>query len=126
MLAADRGFLGDARRLRLGNLAAHAFGGFHHGPNLILGFAVVPNPSNQPSASILGLHCADMASVQHDFAATLGWKIKVIAPTPWRWYMSHCFVPSNLPRFVRGIFCALKIMTRRRRASISAALAVAQ
>src|SRR5262245_35891002 len=108
MLAADRGFLGDARRLRLGNLAAHAFSGFHHGPNLILGFAVVPNPSNQPSAEVVGRGGTGMASVQHDFAATLGWKIKVIAPTPWRSYMFHCSNPLKFAPLRAGHFLCSK------------------
>jgi hypothetical protein len=30
----------------------------------------------------------------------------LVAPTPWRWYMPHCNVPSNLPGPSRpGIFC---------------------
>src|SRR5436190_1707627 len=78
MLARDRRFFGDVRCLRFGNLAAHVLGAFHHRPNLILGFAVVPNPGDQPSVEIIGLRCAHMTSVQHDFAAALGGKTKIM------------------------------------------------
>jgi hypothetical protein len=103
---ASRRFLGDGRRPRFGDLAAHVLGAFHHRPNLIFGRAIVPNPSYEPSVEIIGLCCADMARVQDDLAASLGAEVKIaVAPPPWRWYTFHCNDPSNLPRFARGIFC---------------------
>jgi hypothetical protein len=72
VFARNRRFLGDLRCLRFGDLAAHGLGAFHQRPNLILGFAVVPNPGDQPSVEIIGLRCAHMTSVQHDFSAALG------------------------------------------------------
>jgi hypothetical protein len=58
---------------------------------LMLGaaFGVVPNPSNQPSAEIVGLGGADMASVQNDFSPSLRCEIKILALTPQRSYTSH-------------------------------------
>src|SRR5262252_6850406 len=62
-------------------------------------------PGDQPSAEVLGLGRADVASVQLDFSSALSGKVKIaVAPPPWRWYTLHCNDPSNLPRFVRGFF----------------------
>jgi hypothetical protein len=82
MLAADRRLLDDRRRFRLGDFAAHILRALHHRPNLILGLWIVPYPRNQPSAEILSLGSADIATVQDDFSAAFSWKIKIFAPAP--------------------------------------------
>jgi len=83
VLAADRGFLGRRRRFGFRDLAPHPLRGFHHRPNLILGLAVVPHPRDKPSGSILGIHRPDVSSVQNDFLAALGEKIKIaVASSP--------------------------------------------
>src|SRR5262245_28604855 len=106
MFAANRGFLCDRWRLGFRDRTAHPLGRFHHRPNLILGLAVVPDPSNQPSAKVLGIGCAYIASVENDFLAALGKQIKItIALTTPRCYMFHCKLRSKLPRPLwRGFF----------------------
>jgi hypothetical protein len=65
----------------------------------------VPNPSYEPSAEVLGLGRADVASVQDDFSAALSGKVEIaVAPPPWRWYTFHCNDPSFCP-LRAGLFC---------------------
>src|SRR5262249_54508290 len=70
----------------------------------------VPNPSDQPPASILGVHCADMESMQDDFFATLGAQIKILlaadapnisAVTPRSPHSSASFALDRLTMWVR-------------------------
>jgi hypothetical protein len=47
---------------------------------------------------IIGLRCAHMTSVQHDFAAALGGKTKILlAPTPRRGARGHWRLPTRSP-----------------------------
>src|SRR5262249_32840230 len=107
VLARDRRFLGNCRRFGLGDLAAHPLGRLHHRPNLILGFAVVPGPSDQPSVEVLSLRRVHMARVQNDFSAAFGTEVKIaVAPPAARAYTHNMFL-QNCPAHScgRAFFC---------------------
>jgi len=66
----------------------------HDRVHLVVGLGIVPYPRDKPSASVICGHRANKASMSDDLTSTEGVQIKImVAPTPWRWYTFHCFVP---------------------------------
>jgi hypothetical protein len=57
----------------------------------------VPNPSNQPSAEILAIGCADKASVENYLTPPFCTDIERIALAP---PVPTCYIPHELPLFL--------------------------